>query len=148
MVQLSEPTRPWKWRSSRGRSSLRLGSTSTGGYESPADSASLFSVDKTSVRVQKLCVLAFTCSREDTDKDYAYSITTRVPECFGSGLPCHRLEQAYSLGPLHLNTEVVLRTSTALKNNRTLYSDDNGYQMMKRAYKEFANNTLARVGSV
>ncbi|KAM4537434.1 epididymis-specific alpha-mannosidase [Odontesthes bonariensis] len=82
--------------------------------------------------------------REDTDRDYAYSISTRVPERVGSGPACHRLEQAYSLGPLHLNTEVVLRTSTGLRNNRTLYSDDNGYQMMKRAYKKFANNTVAR----
>lgn len=86
--------------------------------------------------------------REESDKDYAYSITTRVPECFGSRLLCHRLEQTYSLGPLHVNTEVVLRTSTALRNNRTLYTDDNGYQMMKRTYKKFANNTLARVRHV
>lgn len=82
--------------------------------------------------------------RENSDKDYAYLITTRVPEGFGSRLPCHRLEQTYTLGPLHLNTEVVLRTRTSLKNNRTLYSDDNGYQMMKRTYKKFINNTLAR----
>ncbi|XP_022619926.1 epididymis-specific alpha-mannosidase [Seriola dumerili] len=82
--------------------------------------------------------------REESDKDYAYSITTRVPECFGTRLRCHRLEQTYSLGPLHLNTEVVLRTSSALKNNRTLYTDDNGYQMMKRPHRKFTNNTLAR----
>lgn len=82
--------------------------------------------------------------REESDKDYTYSITTRVPECFGTKLPCHRLEQTYSLGPISLNTEVVLRTSTSVKNNRTLYSDDNGYQMMKRTYRKFTNNTLAR----
>ncbi|XP_029310371.1 LOW QUALITY PROTEIN: epididymis-specific alpha-mannosidase-like [Cottoperca gobio] len=82
--------------------------------------------------------------REETDKDYTYSITTRVPECFGSRVPCHRLEQIYRLGPLHLNTEVVLRTSSSLKNNRTLYTDDNGYQMMKRTYRKFPDNTLAR----
>ncbi|XP_034532568.1 epididymis-specific alpha-mannosidase [Notolabrus celidotus] len=82
--------------------------------------------------------------REKSDKDYAYSITTRVPECFGTGPRCHRLEQMYSLGPLSLNTEVVLRTSSSLQNNRTLYTDDNGYQMMKRMYRTFINNTLAR----
>uniref|UniRef100_A0A3Q2QTG9 Alpha-mannosidase n=1 Tax=Fundulus heteroclitus TaxID=8078 RepID=A0A3Q2QTG9_FUNHE len=82
--------------------------------------------------------------REDLDKDYAYSITTRVPGSAEAGLPCHRLEQTYSLGPLRLNTEVVLRTSSSLENNKTLYSDDNGYQMMKRTYKRFANNTIAR----
>uniref|UniRef100_A0A3P9D394 Alpha-mannosidase n=1 Tax=Maylandia zebra TaxID=106582 RepID=A0A3P9D394_9CICH len=83
-------------------------------------------------------------SANATVTNYAYSITTRVPECFGTKLPCHRLEQTYSLGPLSLNTEVVLRTSTSVKNNRTLYSDDNGYQMMKRTYRKFTNNTLAR----
>uniref|UniRef100_A0A3B3TKP9 Alpha-mannosidase n=1 Tax=Poecilia latipinna TaxID=48699 RepID=A0A3B3TKP9_9TELE len=76
--------------------------------------------------------------------DCAYSITTRVPEYSEAGPWCHRLEQTYSLGPLRLNTEVVLRTSSSLDNNRTLYSDDNGYQMMKRTYKKFTNNTLAR----
>ncbi|KAM3850509.1 epididymis-specific alpha-mannosidase [Diretmus argenteus] len=82
--------------------------------------------------------------REEGDEDYAYSITTRVPECFGSRLLCHRLEQTYSLGPLRVNTEVALRTSTTLRTNRTLYTDDNGYQMMKRPYRKFTNNTLAR----
>lgn len=81
---------------------------------------------------------------DEGDKDYTYSIITRVPECFGSRLQCHRLEQRYWVGPLHLNTEVVLRTSSSLKNNRTLYTDDNGYQMMKRTYREFINNTVAR----
>ncbi|KAF6724450.1 Epididymis-specific alpha-mannosidase [Oryzias melastigma] len=80
--------------------------------------------------------------RGENDSDYAYSITTVVPEF--SGLPCHRLQQTYSLGPLQLNTEVVLRTSTSLKNNKTLYTDDNGFQMMKRTYRKFQNNTLAR----
>ncbi|KAK2863076.1 hypothetical protein Q5P01_002609 [Channa striata] len=82
--------------------------------------------------------------REEGDEDYAYSIITRVPKCFGRQLNCLRLEQTYSLGPLQLNTEVVLRTSSSLKNHRTLYTDDNGYQMMKRPYRKFTNNTLAR----
>uniref|UniRef100_A0A7N8X3H4 Alpha-mannosidase n=1 Tax=Mastacembelus armatus TaxID=205130 RepID=A0A7N8X3H4_9TELE len=82
--------------------------------------------------------------RWEGDKDYAYSITTRVPECFGTKVQCHRLEQTYSLGPLRLNTEVILRTSSSLKNNRTLYTDDNGYQMMKRPYRNFTSNTFAR----
>ncbi len=86
-------------------------------------------------------------TREEGDQDYAYSITTRVPECFGKGVQCHRLEQTYSLGPLHLNTEVILRTSSSLKNNKTLYTDDNGYQMMKRTHRKFTQNTLARVSA-
>ncbi|XP_030018806.1 epididymis-specific alpha-mannosidase-like [Sphaeramia orbicularis] len=82
--------------------------------------------------------------RSEGDKDYAYSIITRVPECYGSRVGCHRLEQTYSVGPLDVNTEVVLRTRTSLTNNRTLYSDDNGYQMMKRPFRTFRNNTVAR----
>lgn len=82
--------------------------------------------------------------RNAKDVDFAYSITTRVPECLGSSLRCHRLEQVYSLGPLQLNKEVVLRTSSTLRNNRTLFTDDNGYQMIKRPYRKFINNTLAR----
>ncbi|TNN71928.1 Epididymis-specific alpha-mannosidase [Liparis tanakae] len=82
--------------------------------------------------------------RRESDKDYTYSITTRVPEYFGSRLRCHRLEQTYSLGPLQLNTEVILRTSSSLRSNRTLYTDDNGFQMMKRRYRKFSNNTIAR----
>ncbi|XP_072314718.1 epididymis-specific alpha-mannosidase [Eucyclogobius newberryi] len=82
--------------------------------------------------------------KNKTDKDYAFSITTRVPECYTSQVQCHRLEQTYFVGPLQINTEVVLRTTTSLTNNKTLYTDDNGYQMMKRTHREFANNTSAR----
>lgn len=60
-------------------------------------------------------------------------------------MKCRRLEQTYALGPLHVNTEVILRTGSSLKTDRTLYTDDNGYQMMKRPYRKFTNNTLARV---
>lgn len=84
-------------------------------------------------------------SREESDRDYAFSITTHVPECYGTRVRCHRLEQTYSLGPLHINTEVVLRSSTSLKNNRTVFTDDNGYQMMERTHRTFINNTVARV---
>lgn len=84
-------------------------------------------------------------SREESDRDYAFSITTRVPECYGTRVKCHRLEQTYSLGPLRINTEVVLRSSTSLKNNRTVFTDDNGYQMMERTHRTFINNTVARV---
>ncbi|XP_077356445.1 epididymis-specific alpha-mannosidase isoform X2 [Festucalex cinctus] len=82
--------------------------------------------------------------RNESDEDYAFSIVTRVPECFGSKVRCDGLEQTYSLGPLPVNAEVVLRTSSSLKSERTLYTDNNGYQMMKRTHREFANNTLAR----
>ncbi|XP_041728237.2 epididymis-specific alpha-mannosidase-like, partial [Coregonus clupeaformis] len=82
--------------------------------------------------------------REEADEDYTYSVTTRVPQGFPRGRLCFRLEQSYSLGPLVVNTEAVLRTRTSLKNNRTLFTDDNGYQMMKRPSRTFVNNNVAR----
>lgn len=98
--------------------------------------------------VKKPKVLPVHRSREESDRDYAFSITTRVPECYGTRVRCHRLEQTYSLGPLRLNTEVVLRSSTSLQNNRTVFTDDNGYQMMERRHRTFVNNTVARVRSL
>ncbi|XP_029522975.2 LOW QUALITY PROTEIN: epididymis-specific alpha-mannosidase [Oncorhynchus nerka] len=82
--------------------------------------------------------------REEADEDYAYSVTTRIPQSFPSGGLCYRMEQSYSLGPLVVNTEAVLRIKTSLKNNRTLFTDDNGYQMMKRPSRTFVNDTVAR----
>uniref|UniRef100_A0A8C1FXU6 Alpha-mannosidase n=1 Tax=Cyprinus carpio TaxID=7962 RepID=A0A8C1FXU6_CYPCA len=82
--------------------------------------------------------------REEEDKNHTYSVVTRVPVGFEGGLACFRLEQSYKVGPLEMNRETVFRTSTSLKNNRTLFTDNNGYQMMKRTYKTFVNNTIAR----
>uniref|UniRef100_A0A8C7RKB2 Alpha-mannosidase n=1 Tax=Oncorhynchus mykiss TaxID=8022 RepID=A0A8C7RKB2_ONCMY len=82
--------------------------------------------------------------REEADEDYTYSVTTRIPQSFPSGRLCYRMEQSYSLGPLVVNTEAVLRIKTSLKNNRTLFTDDNGYQMMKRPSRTFVNDTVAR----
>ncbi|XP_061768626.1 epididymis-specific alpha-mannosidase isoform X2 [Nerophis ophidion] len=82
--------------------------------------------------------------RNESDNDYAFSVVTRVLRCFGTNVGCQRLEQTYSLGPLPVNTEVVFRTSSSLRSERTLYTDNNGYQMMKRTHSEFTNNTLAR----
>ncbi|KAB0354502.1 hypothetical protein FD755_023040 [Muntiacus reevesi] len=56
---------------------------------------------------------------------------------------CHRLEQEYRVGPLELNCEAILRTSANLNTGRVLYSN-NGYQMQRRAYKEYKANTIAR----
>ncbi|XP_024229638.1 epididymis-specific alpha-mannosidase-like [Oncorhynchus tshawytscha] len=66
--------------------------------------------------------------REEADEDYTYSVTTRIPESFPSGRLCYRLEQSYSLGPLEVNTEAVLRIKTSLNNNNCsfmkLFLDD------------------------
>nr|XP_055053226.1 epididymis-specific alpha-mannosidase isoform X1 [Misgurnus anguillicaudatus] len=82
--------------------------------------------------------------REEEDKNHTYSVVTRVPVGFQDRLPCHRLEQSYKVGPIEMNREAVFRTSTSLQNNRTLFTDNNGYQMMRRTHKDFANNTVAR----
>ncbi|XP_076145488.1 epididymis-specific alpha-mannosidase [Alosa pseudoharengus] len=82
--------------------------------------------------------------REEKDKDYTYSVVTRVPTGLRDQRHCPRLEQRYSVGPLVVNRETVLMTRTSLKNNRTIFTDNNGYQMMKRTYKAFANNSIPR----
>lgn len=82
--------------------------------------------------------------REEEDKNHTYSVVTRLPVGFQGKLPCHRLEQSYKVGPIEVNREAVFRTSTSLQNNRTLFTDNNGYQMMRRTHKDFANNTVAR----
>ncbi|XP_035281006.1 epididymis-specific alpha-mannosidase isoform X2 [Anguilla anguilla] len=82
--------------------------------------------------------------REHSDEDYAYAMYTRVPEGFKGRLACHRIEQSYRVGPLGVNREAVLRTSTGLCNDRTVFTDNNGYQMLKRPHRAFANNSVAR----
>ncbi|XP_066173322.1 epididymis-specific alpha-mannosidase isoform X2 [Sylvia atricapilla] len=82
-----------------------------------------------------------------TSQDYTYAVYTRlysVPEGYDGKLLCHRIEQEYSAGPLELNREAVLRTSTDLNTKQLLYTDNNGYQMQKRPFKAYVNNTVAR----
>ncbi|NXN04202.1 MA2B2 mannosidase, partial [Sylvia borin] len=82
-----------------------------------------------------------------TSQDYTYAVYTRlysVPEGYDGKLLCHRIEQEYSAGPLELNREAVLRTSTDLNTKQLLYTDNNGYQLQKRPFKAYVNNTVAR----
>ncbi|XP_069650124.1 epididymis-specific alpha-mannosidase isoform X5 [Haliaeetus albicilla] len=82
-----------------------------------------------------------------TAQDYIYAVYTRmytVPEGYDGKLLCHRIEQEYSIGPLELNREAVLRTSTNLNTRQVLYTDSNGYQIQKRPFKAYMNNTVAR----
>lgn len=85
--------------------------------------------------------------REESDKNHTYSVVTRVPVGFQDKLLCQRLDQSYAVGPLLVNREAVLKTTTSLSNNRTIYTDNNGYQMMKREYKKYINNVLSRVST-
>ncbi|KAL2078842.1 hypothetical protein ACEWY4_024586 [Coilia grayii] len=82
--------------------------------------------------------------RNEKDENYTYSVVTRVPTGLKDRLICYRLEQTYSVGPLVVNREAVLMTRTSLKNNRTIFTDNNGYQMIKRTYKAYVNNSLPR----
>ncbi|OWK13843.1 hypothetical protein Celaphus_00017308 [Cervus elaphus hippelaphus] len=85
--------------------------------------------------------------RTGNDSDPTYTIYSRLargPPGADGELLCHRLEQEYRVGPLELNCEAILRTSTNLNTGRVLYSDNNGYQMQRRAYKEYEANTIAR----
>ncbi|KFP79960.1 Epididymis-specific alpha-mannosidase, partial [Acanthisitta chloris] len=82
-----------------------------------------------------------------TSQEYRYAVYTRmykVPEGYDGKLLCHRIEQQYSVGPLEFNREAVLRTSTNLNTKQVLYTDNNGYQMQKRPFKAYVNNTVAR----
>lgn len=80
-------------------------------------------------------------------RDYQYALYTRiynVPKGYDEELLCHRVEQVYRVGPLDLNRESIIRTSTELATNKTIFTDNNGYQLQKRTYKTFVNNTVAR----
>ncbi|XP_028614068.1 epididymis-specific alpha-mannosidase isoform X3 [Grammomys surdaster] len=85
--------------------------------------------------------------RNITDQDYIYSINTRLahvhPSLAGE-LLCQRIEQQYRVGPLDLNREAILRTSSDLNTQQVLYSDNNGYQMQRRPYKAFKSNPIPR----
>ncbi|XP_025889947.1 epididymis-specific alpha-mannosidase [Nothoprocta perdicaria] len=82
-----------------------------------------------------------------TALEYTYAMYTRmyrVPEGYDGKWLCRRLEQEYSAGPVELNREAVLRTSTNLSTGQLLYTDNNGYQIQKRPFKAYVNNTVAR----
>ena len=87
-------------------------------------------------------------SREVNDSEPTFTIYSRLARgSQGSDgvLLCHHIEQEYWVGPLELNREAILRTSTKLNTGRVLYSDNNGYQMQRRPYRNYKNNTIARV---
>ncbi|XP_041492518.1 epididymis-specific alpha-mannosidase isoform X2 [Microtus oregoni] len=85
--------------------------------------------------------------RNITDQDYIYAIHSRLAHVHPSPsgeLLCQRIEQQYRVGPLELNREAILRTSSDLNSQKILYSDNNGYQMQQRPYKAFKSNPIAR----
>ncbi|KAB0343916.1 hypothetical protein FD754_020842 [Muntiacus muntjak] len=85
--------------------------------------------------------------REVDDKEPTFAIYSRLahrPQSSDRELLCHRIEQEYRVGPLELNREAILRTSTDLNTGRVLYSDNNGYQMQRRPYRNYTNNIIAQ----
>ncbi|MXQ88008.1 hypothetical protein E5288_WYG022459 [Bos mutus] len=85
--------------------------------------------------------------RTVNDRDPTYTIYSQLacgPPGADGELLCHRIEQEYRVGPLELNHEAIWRTSTHLNTTQVLYSDNNGYQMQRRAYKQYMVNTLTR----
>nr|XP_035960565.1 epididymis-specific alpha-mannosidase [Halichoerus grypus] len=85
--------------------------------------------------------------RKVRDRNHTYAIYSRlahVPLGPGGELLCRRIEQEYRVGPLELNREAILRTSTSLHNRQVLYSDSNGYQMQRRLFREHTSNSIAR----
>uniref|UniRef100_A0A452VDV8 Alpha-mannosidase n=1 Tax=Ursus maritimus TaxID=29073 RepID=A0A452VDV8_URSMA len=88
--------------------------------------------------------LFYRCARALFHTYAIYSRLAHVPVGRGGELLCRRIEQEYRVGPLELNCEAILRTSTSLQNQQTLYSDSNGYQMQRRLFREYASNSIAR----
>ena len=86
--------------------------------------------------------------REVNDREPTFAIYSRLahgPQSSDRELLCHCIEQEYRVGPLELNREAILRTSTNLNTGRVLYSDNNGYQMQRRPYRQDKWNTIAQV---
>ncbi|KAM4707731.1 epididymis-specific alpha-mannosidase [Discoglossus pictus] len=82
-----------------------------------------------------------------TARDYLYTIYSRiynVPEGYEKTVLCHHIEQQYRVGPLAVNRESIIRTSTDLQTDKKIYTDNNGYQMQMRQFKTYFSNTVAR----
>ncbi|KAM6221799.1 epididymis-specific alpha-mannosidase [Rhynchocyon petersi] len=86
--------------------------------------------------------------RNPEDQEHLYSIHSRLvhvpPRGPDGELLCGRIEQEHRVGPLELNREAVLRTSTDLDSQQVIYTDNNGYQMQRRPHQAYANNSIAR----
>ncbi|KAM4807632.1 epididymis-specific alpha-mannosidase [Rhinophrynus dorsalis] len=82
-----------------------------------------------------------------TAQNYLYAIYSRLyntPEGYDKTVLCHHIEQQYRVGPLELNRESIIRTSTDLQTDKRIYTDNNGYQMQMRQFKLYGSNTVAR----
>ncbi|CAN2388579.1 mannose metabolic process [Pristimantis euphronides] len=85
--------------------------------------------------------------RDITQQSYAYAIFSRLyhaPDGYDKTLTCRPIEQQYRVGPLELNRESIIRLKTSLQTNKSIYTDDNAYQMQAREFKIYNSNTVAR----
>lgn len=85
--------------------------------------------------------------RDINQQRYVYAIFSRlyhVPGGYDKTLACRPIEQQYSVGPLELNREAIIRMQTSLQTNKRIYTDDNAYQMQAREFKIYNSNTVAR----
>lgn len=79
-------------------------------------------------------------------KEPTYAIYSRLAHVpAAQELLCGRLEQELRVGPLRVNREAVLRTSTALRSLRVLHSDSNAFQMQRRPYRDYQAHAISRV---
>ncbi|KAG8505835.1 Epididymis-specific alpha-mannosidase, partial [Galemys pyrenaicus] len=85
--------------------------------------------------------------RDEKDGAHTFAILSRLahaPGRPGGELLCQRLEQELRVGPLELNREALLSTSTDLHSQRELHSDSNGYQMQRRPGHNRGDPSIAR----
>ncbi|XP_073504207.1 epididymis-specific alpha-mannosidase [Phyllobates terribilis] len=85
--------------------------------------------------------------RDVTQQNYTYAIFSRlyhVPDGYDNTLTCRPIEQQYTVGPLELNREAIIRIQTNLQTNKRIYTDDNAFQMQEREFKLYDSNTVAR----
>ncbi|KAM9330351.1 epididymis-specific alpha-mannosidase [Gastrophryne carolinensis] len=85
--------------------------------------------------------------RDVHTESYIYAIFSRlynVPDGYDKSLVCHHIEQQYRVGPLQLNREAIIRTQTSLHTKKQIYTDNNGFQMQMRDFKNYSSNTVAR----
>ncbi|XP_022080688.1 epididymis-specific alpha-mannosidase-like isoform X2 [Acanthaster planci] len=71
-------------------------------------------------------------------KNSRFVVTLRIfdlPHSHNDDIVCGHIELDFKVGPLMPNKELVYRFSTKLDSSRVLYTNDNGFQTMKRTWR-------------
>ncbi|XP_054578410.1 epididymis-specific alpha-mannosidase [Eptesicus fuscus] len=78
-------------------------------------------------------------------KEHTYAIYSRLAHVPPAReLLCGRIEQELRVGPLEVNREAILRTSTDLHSLRVLHSDSNAFQMQRRLPRDYLVHAISR----